>query len=248
MRLLEGKMALITGCNRGIGKSMLDLFAKNGAHVWACVRKQDEGFTHYVEGLSKETGSTISVIHFDLADTNQIKEAIKTILATKQPIDILVNNAGMIHTALFQMTPIEKMKEVFEVNFFSQMLLTQYVAKAMTRQKSGSIVNISSSAAFEGNEGRSAYASSKSALIAATRVLAKELAAYNIRVNAIAPGLTETDMMTSSTPQDALASTLLRTCLKRVGKPEEIANAALFLASDQSSFVTGQVLRVDGGM
>ena len=118
----------------------------------------------------------------------------------------------------------------------------------MMRQKRGSIINISSSAAIEGNEGRTAYAASKAAMICATQVMAKELGRYNIRVNAVAPGLTETDMMRESTKPDALEETLARTCLKRVGDPDEIANAILFLASDLASYVTGQTIRVDGGM
>jgi 3-oxoacyl-[acyl-carrier protein] reductase len=246
--LLKGKTAVITGCNRGIGKAMLEVFAKNGANLWACVRKSDDAFTHYLEGLAKETGVTIMPVYCDLTDAAQVKVAAQTIIAAKQPVDILINNAGMIYTSLFQMTSMEKMKELFEVNFFSQMLLTQYMVKIMTRQKSGNIINLSSSAAIEGNEGRTAYAASKAAMITATKVMGRELAAYNIRVNAIAPGLTQTDMMAGSTPEEALKYTLQRISLKRVGRPEEIANAALFLASDLSSYITGEVLRVDGGM
>jgi 3-oxoacyl-[acyl-carrier protein] reductase len=246
--LLKGKTAVLTGSNRGIGRAILDVFAKNGANIWACVRKPDDRFTDYIETLTKETGVTISPVYFDLADVEQVKAGAKTIMSAKQPVDVLVNNAGTVYTALFQMTPVDKMKEVFQINFFSQMLLTQYITRIMIRQKSGTIINISSSAAIDGNEGRMAYAASKAAVIASTKVMAKELAAYNIRVNAIAPGLTETDMMRGSTPEDALASTLERTCMKRVGRPEEIANAVLFLSSDLSSYMTGQVLRVDGGM
>ena len=146
------------------------------------------------------------------------------------------------------MTSVAKMKEVFEINYFSQILLTQSITKIMARQKAGSIINISSSAAIEGNEGRMAYASSKAAIIASTKVMAKELAMYNIRVNAIAPGLTETDMMQGSTSKEALENTLQRICMRRIGKPEEIANVALFLSSELSTYMTGQVLRVDGGM
>ena len=246
--LLKGKTAVLTGCNRGIGKAMLDVFARNGAEIWPCVRKPDDSFTDYIEVLAKETGVTISPVYFDFADDEKVKEGVKIIRSAKQSVDILVNNAGIIYTALFMMTPPDKMKEIFEINYFSQMLLTQYIARIMTRQKSGSIINISSSAAIEGNEGRTAYAASKAAMLSSTKVLARELSTYNIRVNAIAPGLTQTDMMVESTPEDALENTLQRICMKRVGRPEEIANAALFLSSDLSSYMTGQVLRVDGGM
>lgn len=246
--LLKGKTAVITGCNRGIGKALLEVFAKNGANIWACVRLIDKEFKNYSIQTAEKFDVTITPVNFDLENEGQIKEGVKTIRSTKQPIDILVNNAGVIITALFQMTPVNKMKEVFDTNFFSQMLLTQSIVKIMTRQKSGNIVNISSSAAIEGNEGRTAYAASKSAMIAATKVMARELASYNIRVNAIAPGLTDTDMMHSSTPKDAMEYTLERLSIKRLGTPEEIANAALFLSSDLSTYMTGQVLRVDGGM
>ena len=246
--LLKGKTAVVTGSNRGIGKAILEALAKSGANVWACVRKQDDGFKDYVFELVEETGSKVWPVYFDLANADEVKRGAQAIIAAGQGVDILVNNAGMIHTALFQMTTMDKMKEVFWVNFFSQMLFTQYMVKVMTRRKSGSIINISSSAAIDCNEGRTAYAASKAAMICATKVMAKELAPYNIRVNAVAPGLTETDMMRGSTPKDALEAALQRTCMKRVGRPEEIANTILFLSSEQSSYITGKVLSVDGGM
>lgn len=246
--LLKGKTAVLTGCNRGIGKAILEVFAKNGANIWACIRLMNDDFVDYTAKVAEKSRVTITPVFFDLADEGQVKEGIKTIRSAKQPVDILVNNAGVNFTSLFQMTPVNKMKEVFEINYFSQMLLTQSITKIMTRQKCGRIVNISSSAAIEGNEGRTAYASSKAAMIASTKVMAKELAIYNISVNAIAPGLTETDMMQGSTPKEALEYTLQRISMKRVGKPEEIANVALFLSSELSTYMTGQVLRVDGGM
>ncbi len=246
--LLKNKTVVLTGCNRGIGKAILGVFAKNGASIWACVRQLDDDFIDFTKGVEDDHEVNITPVPFDLADEGQVKEGINTIRSAKQPVDILVNNAGVIFTALFQMTSVAKMKEVFEINYFSQILLTQSITKIMARQKAGSIINISSSAAIEGNEGRMAYASSKAAIIASTKVMAKELAMYNIRVNAIAPGLTETDMMQGSTSKEALEYTLKRICMRRIGKPEEIANVALFLSSELSTYMTGQVLRVDGGM
>ena len=246
--LLKNKTVVLTGCNRGIGKAILGVFAKNGASIWACVRQLDDEFIDFTKGVEDDHEVNITPVPFDLADEGQVKEGINTIRSAKQPVDILVNNAGVIFTALFQMTSVAKMKEVFEINYFSQILLTQSITKIMARQKAGSIINISSSAAIEGNEGRMAYASSKAAIIASTKVMAKELAMYNIRVNAIAPGLTETDMMQGSTSKEALEYTLQRICMRRIGKPEEIANVALFLSSELSTYMTGQVLRVDGGL
>ena len=146
------------------------------------------------------------------------------------------------------MTSMDKMREVFEVNFFSQFLFSQYVVKLMVRQKSGNIVNIVSSAAIDGNPGRSAYGASKAALICLTKVMAAELAEHNIRVNAIAPGITETDMVEQSMSQEIIRETVASTMLKRIGRPIDIANTALFLASDLSSYITGQVIRTDGGL
>ena len=246
--LLEGKAAVVTGCNRGLGKAILDVFANNGANIWACTRQPDDKFSEYVTSLSKKTGVEINQVYFDFSEIDEIKTGVKTILSKKKAVDVIVNNAGVIFTSLFQMTSIDKMKEIFNINYFSQMLFTQKLVRSMVRQGSGAIVNISSSAAIEGNEGRTAYAASKAAIISSTKVMAKELASNNVRVNTIAPGLTETDMMIESTPKDALEDTLKRTCLKRVGRPEEIANVVLFLSSDLSSYMTGQVLRVDGGM
>jgi len=246
--LLKDKVAVVTGSNRGIGKEIVRVFAENGANIWACLRKENENFSEYARDLEEKYSVKINLVYFDLSDKEEIKAGVQTIRDSKQPVHILINNAGLIFTSLFQMTSIEKIKEIFEINYFSQVLLTQYIVRIMMRQKSGSIVNISSSAAIEGNEGRTAYASAKASIIASTKVLAKELAPYNIRVNAVAPGLTQTEMMENSTSEKALEETINRISMKRVGQPEEIANSVLFLASDLSSYITSQVLRVDGGM
>jgi 3-oxoacyl-[acyl-carrier protein] reductase len=245
--LLKNKIAVVTGCNKGIGKSILEVFSKNGAQICACVRKPDRNFSQYISELSSKYGVIITPIYFDLEDTDSVKQGAREIIAGNKQVDILVNNAGVIFTALFQMTSSKKLIEMFDINLFSQMIFTQIIIKSMMRE-GGSIINISSSSAIECNEGRVAYSASKAALISFTKTISKELANSNIRANAIAPGLTETDMMTQSTPDDVLTNTLERIPMNRVGRPEEIANVALFLSSELSTYMTGQVLRVDGGM
>ncbi|MGI2296576.1 SDR family NAD(P)-dependent oxidoreductase [Paenibacillus sp. GXUN7292] len=245
--LLQGKTAIITGCSKGIGKSLLQTFAQNQCNIWACSRKPTEEFEVLIEQLTSKYNVNIRPLYFDLAEESEIKEAMSTIFSSKQNIDILVNNAGVTSpNALFLMTPIQKMKEVFQINFFSQIILTQYVTRLMVKQKSGSIINISSIAGIDGDPGQLEYVSSKAAMIGATKKLANELATYNIRVNAIAPGITETDMIDQMS-NEILNVNLTQTNMKRLGHPNEIASAALFLASSMSSFMTGQVLRVDGG-
>ena len=246
--LLKNKTAVITGCNKGIGKKILEIFSNNGATVFACVRDIDKEFELLIHEIEKKSKNKIIPIQFDLGNENQVKEAANSILSSNKSIDILVNNAAIIHTAIFQMTSIKKLKEVFEINFFSQANFTQYILKSMVKNKKGNILFISSSSALDGNEGRSAYSSAKSALIAQSKVLSRELGIHNIRVNTIAPGLTDTDMMKKNTTREAIDEVLSRVSLKRIASPEEIANTVLFLSSDLSSYITGQVIRVDGGM
>ena len=246
--LLKNKTAVITGCSRGIGKKILEIFSSNGATIFACTRSINEELKKQIEELKKNFNNEIIPIQFNLNNESEIKKASSEILSTKKNIDILVNNAATIHSAIFQMTSIKKLKEIFEINFFSQTLFTQYILKSMIKNKNGSIVYISSSSAIDGNEGRSAYSSTKSAIIAQSKVLSRELGPYNIRVNTIAPGLTNTDMMRDNTPLDLINDFKKRISLRRIAEPEEIANIALFLSSNLSTYITGQVIRVDGGM
>ena len=146
------------------------------------------------------------------------------------------------------MTSEKKLKEIFDVNFFSQTTFTQYILKSMMKNKRGSIIYISSSSAIDGNRGRSAYSAAKAALLSQAKTLSKEVGEFNIRVNAIAPGLTKTDMMTENTEKKIIDEVTSQISLKRVASPKEIANVALFLSSDLASYITGQFLRVDGGM
>ena len=246
--LLKSKTAVVTGCNRGIGKRILKTFSENGATVFACARKIDDEFRSFNNELVKKFNNEIIPIQFDLNDENTIKEAATNIIKSNKPIDILVNNAATINTSIFQMTSIKKLKEIFEVNFFSQTIFTQYILKSMIKNKKGSIVYISSSSALDGNAGRSAYSSTKAAVISQAKVLSRELGTHNIRVNSVAPGLTDSDMMKDNHQKEIINDVVSRTSLGRIGKPEEIANVVLLLSSDLTSYITGQTIRVDGGM
>jgi 3-oxoacyl-[acyl-carrier protein] reductase len=245
--LLEGKNAVITGCLKGIGRSTMDLFAQNGANIWACCQYKDAEFEAHTRKLAADNNVWVTPVYFDFLDPEQIKTAAHTIRDSKQRIDILVNIAGMTHDALFHMTTMEQMKKVFEVNFFSQMLLTQYITKSMLKQKSGSVINISSISAIDGNPGQLSYTASKAAIIGATKTLSAELAGSGVRVNALAPGVIKTDM-TEKMPAEVMAKFMAESDLKRMGQPAEVAEVILFLASDLSSYITGQVIRVDGGI
>jgi len=245
--LLRGKNAVITGCLKGIGRTTMDVFAHNGANIWACCQMPTGEFESHIKELAQANGISITPVYFDLSDYEQIKAGMKIITVGKQPVDVLVNIAGIAYNALFHMTTIEKMKEVFEIDFFSQMLITQHLTRLMARQKSGSVINIVSVAGVDGNPGQVAYSAAKAALIGATKTLAGELGVYGIRVNAVAPGVIQTDM-TASLSKEKVNELLSASKLHRVGLPEEVARALLFLASDQSAYITGQVLRVDGGM
>jgi len=246
-KLLEGKNAIVTGTARGIGHKIVEVFAANGANVWACARKQTPEMDDYCKELSEKYGVEVKPVYFELTDRNAMKDAFKSIMAEKKPIDVLVNNAGITYNALFQMSNEEKIKESFDINFTSPYLFSQYVIKLMLRAGQGSVVNISSTAAIDGNSGRSIYGATKASVWCASKSMAEELGPKGIRVNCIAPGITQTDMLSSMT-EEVINETVMATDSQRAGEPVDIANAALFLASDLSSYITGQILRVDGGM
>lgn len=249
-RILIGKNAVLTGARRGIGRATVEAFAQNGANVWACARKPDPSFEEDMAILSEKYGVWIKPIYFDLADDTAVKLGVKTIAADKQPVDALINIAGITHNALFQMTTRKNMDDMLQINFEAPYFFTQMMVKLLQRNpnKNTSIVNISSSAALDANAGRSAYGASKAAVICATRAIAEELGKMGIRANCIAPGITDTDMVGESMSEEVIQNTVARAALGRMGQPREIAEVAAFLASDLSSYITGQVIRVDGGM
>ena len=247
MELLKGKTAIITGCNRGIGRATLEKFCAYGADVFALVRQESEFFLQDIEKLKAQYGVEIIPIYADFKVEDEVKQAVKSILSYKKNIDILVNNIGIANPqAMFTMTKMETIKDAFQVNLFSSILLTQLISRSMLRNKKGSIIFVSSSAAFDGGANIE-YSASKAAIIGAAKRIAKELCVGGIRVNVVAPGLTSTDMGNSMSEEDEKVA-LSMNLMKRKGQPSEIADAIAFLASDMASFITAQVLRVDGGL
>ena len=234
--LLENKVALITGCGRGIGRAMAELFAREGAVVYAVARK---------DGCLDDL-TTVVPLYFDVRDKNAIKACILRIKKEQGRLDILVNNAGVMKDDLLEMVSDTTLTDTFETNVFALIHMTQMALKLMKRQKSGSIVNVSSIVGLRGSAGQTAYSASKGAVATLTKTWARELVADGIRVNGIAPGKIDTDMF-RSIGEERVAEGVREVGMGRLGRPEEVAAAALFLASDLASYVTGEILGVNGG-
>jgi 3-oxoacyl-[acyl-carrier protein] reductase len=243
---LLGRTALVTGCNRGIGRAVAEELASQGANLIAHARCESDLFLADMNVLADKYKVKISPVFFDLRDLESLKAEVKNLLASGVRIDILVNNAGIAHGGLFQMTPILKVREVFDVNFFAQLELMQLLVRHMIRNRSGAIVNIASIAGIDLHAGNIAYGVSKTALIAATKTVAAEVGVHGVRVNAVAPGLTMTDLFDEMEIK-ARTQMLEESSMKRLAEIPEIAKTIAFLVSDSASFVNGHVLRVDGG-
>ena len=247
MKDLENKNAIITGARTGICRTVVEAFAKNGCNVWTVVHRDDSAFEADMKELAARCGVWIKIVHINLEDEEDIKRGMREISSEKLPIDILVNGAGVTSpNRLIVMTPLKEMHRVMQVNFFAAVQMSQAVFKSMYRQQKGSIINIASIAGIDGDLSQLEYGASKAALICATKKMAYEWGDFNIRVNAIAPGLIDTKMLGDMEP--AVVDELTRkTSLHRVGKPSEIANLCVFLASDKSSYISSETIRIDGG-
>lgn len=246
MKLLEGKTALITGAARGIGKALAMKFAQNGCNV---------AFTDLkIDDLAKQTEEEVGAYGVkckgyasNAADFKQTEKVVANILKDFDRIDILVNNAGITKDTLLMRMGEDQWDAVINVNLKSAFNFIHAVLPTMLRQREGSIINMASVVGVHGNAGQANYAASKAGLIALAKSVAQEVGSRKIRANAIAPGFIET-AMTAALPEEVRKDWMTKIPLRRGGKPEDIADVATFLASDMSSYVSGQVIQVDGGM
>lgn len=237
---------IITGSNRGIGKAMVEVFAASGANIWACARKATPEFESWLNTTAEVNGVWIKPVYFEMTDADAINAGIQSIIDDAQPIDVLVNNVGISTVGLLSMSKVEDIEKLFEVNFFAMLRVIQKVSKRMSRQKHGVIINMGSIAGIEPQPGKIAYGSSKAAVMMMTKCLAKELGPMGIRVNAIAPGPIETEMI-HQYKDEMVEKLAAESSLRRLGKTEEIAQVAVFLASEQASYINGEIIKVDGG-
>lgn len=243
--MLDNKVCLITGASKGIGKAILEVFAKNNAIIFANARKEGD-LDATLERINKYN-SIIIPVYFDITDTEKAKACILEIKKSYKKLDVLVNNAGMISYEVLGMVNFNKFREMLEVNLIAPINLMQLAAKLMTRQRSGSIINLTSKVALEGVKGQLSYSSTKGALNAATLSASKDLYAHNVRVNAVAPGMIASDRLLN-VMNEKFSEKVKDIGFGRLGATEEVANTCLFLASDLSSYITGEIIKVDGGL
>jgi len=246
MNLLENKNVIITGGSRGIGKAIAEKFAQNGANIaFTCVRMSEDSLV-LAKNL-ENLGVKAKAYESDASDFKSALKLAENVFNDFGSIDVLVNNAGITRDNLLLRMSEEDFNDVMKVNMNSVFNNTKAVLRQMLKQKNGSIINLSSVVGVKGNAGQSNYSSSKAAIIGFTKSVALELGSRNIRCNAIAPGFIETEM-TRALQQDQINEWAESIPLKRSGKAEDVANTSLFLASDMSSYITGQVMNVCGGM
>lgn len=246
MRLLEHKVILVTGASRGIGLAISTVFSMHGATV-LMLGRHEASLEEARKQVAERSDSPVSTIVADVADPTSVASAFQSVFKQYKRLDSMVANAGVLDDALIGMVSKAQIERVFSVNTYGVLYCAQYAARLMIRSGGGSIVNVSSIIGTHGNKGQAVYGGSKAAVIGITKSLAKELAPQLVRVNAIAPGFIDTDMARSLTPE-IFSERTASIGMGRVGTANEVADTALFLASDLSRYVTGQVIGVDGGM
>jgi len=244
MANLSGRVALVTGASRGIGRAVATRLAAAGAHVVAAARGENAKGT---ADAIREAGGSAESIGLDVTDAAGVDAAVAGIMAGKGRIDILVNNAGITRDTLMLRMKRDDWDAVLQTNLTAAFTSVQAVLKPMIKQRSGRIINITSVVGQSGNAGQANYAASKAGLIGFTKAVALEVASRNITVNAVAPGLIDTDM-TRAIAEGAHEEWAARIPLKRLGTPDDVASAVVFLASDEAAYITGHVLAVNGGM
>jgi len=243
---LTGKVAIVTGGSRGIGRAVSEMLARSGAHVVVNYAGNEAAARETVESIVA-AGGNADAKQFDVSDAAAVDAAISEVHKRLGRLDILVNNAGIAMDQLLLRVKPEEVERTFAVNVNGAIWCAKSAMRIMMRQRTGRIIHLSSVVAESGNPGQAVYSASKAALIGLTKTLAREYASRGVTVNVVAPGFIETDM-TSGLPDEAKKAILAQTPAGRIGRPEEIAAAVLYLASDEASYVTGQVLRVNGGM
>lgn len=243
----EKKTIVITGSSRGIGYAILEAFAKKGATLIACSNKESSEIIRKYKELEKKYNVIIHPIFFDMSNEEEVRQAAKKIKETETTIDVLVNNAGVSLIAPLILSKNEDIHRIFQINFFSQIVLTKNLLGPLKKAKGASIINMTSIAGLDGGIGVSVYGSSKAAIALATKVMAQEFAPFKIRVNSVAPAMVDTDMAIHM-GEKAVENIKNATAFRRLAQPEEIANTVIFLASDEASYITGQIIRVDGGI
>jgi len=240
---LENKKVLITGALRGIGKTIADLFLAEGAEVWGLDYKTPEDLQSRVDGAKGK----LHWVAVDLSELSTVEEKIENTVKESGGFDVLINNAGITKDNLSFRMSLEEWQKVLDINLSAAFIVARTVARDMIRKRTGSIINMASVVGVHGNGGQANYSASKAGLIGVTKSLAIETGSRGVRVNAVAPGYIATDM-TAGLPDKVKEAFIERVPLKRMGTPQDVATAALFLASDDSTYITGQVLPVDGGM
>jgi 3-oxoacyl-[acyl-carrier protein] reductase len=245
-KLLENKVSIVTGARHGIGRTIAEQFALEGARVYANARKESD--LDWIDEFNAANNMALFPVYFDVTDATRARQAITNIYKQEGKIDCLINNAAVISNNVIGMITWADMEQMFAVNVFAVIELIQITSRLMTRNGGGNIINIASVVGLKGSIGQMAYGASKGAVVSLTKSAAKELARVNIRVNAVAPGLVNTERVNTERAFYKLEDREDQIPLGRMGTTEDIANACVFLASDKASYISGQILCVDGNI